>query len=49
MSGYQPLYTTSAVNTGGRNGVSYIEEGSFEVTVHPPKEMDRKRQGTNPE
>lgn len=31
MSDYQQLYETSAVNTGGHEGLSYLEDGSFEI------------------
>ena len=49
MSNYQKIYETSAVNTGGRSGVSYIENSSFQVTISSPKEMGGDGNGTNPE
>lgn len=30
-------YTTMAVNTGGRHGISRLVDGSFEVDVSMPK------------
>lgn len=49
MSNYQKIYETSAVNTGGRNGISYVENSSFQVTIAAPKELGGKGNGTNPE
>ena len=49
MSHYQKIYETSAVNTGGRNGISYIENSSFQVTISSPKELGGNGNGTNPE
>lgn len=39
MSDYQQLYETSAVNTGGNDGLSYLEDGSFEMKKSTPKAM----------
>lgn len=35
----KPLFTTSSVATGGRNGVSKSGDGSVSVTLSVPKEM----------
>jgi Ohr subfamily peroxiredoxin len=43
------LYTTTAVNTGARDGESHIADHSFEVKVDTPKEMGGPGEGTNPE
>lgn len=40
------LYKTSATATGGRSGVSKLDDGSFEVNIVPP---GSKRDGVNPE
>jgi osmotically inducible protein OsmC len=40
------LYKTSATATGGRSGVSKLDDGSFEVTTVPP---GSKNEGVNPE
>lgn len=42
-------YSTTAVNTGGRNGESHLLDRSFEVKVSTPKKMGGPGQGTNPE
>lgn len=49
MAEYKKLYQTSAVNTGGRSGIAYLTDGSFEVTVRSPKELGGKGDGVNPE
>lgn len=49
MSEYQKVYETTAINTGGRDGVSYLSDGSFEVKISTPKEMGGKGDGVNPE
>lgn len=49
MSDYQQLYETSAVNTGGHEGLSYLEDGSFEIKKSTPKAMGGKGEGQNPE
>ncbi|MRI81146.1 Ohr family peroxiredoxin [Aerococcaceae bacterium DSM 109653] len=49
MSDYQQLYETSAVNTGGHEGLSYLEDGSFEIKKSTPKAMGGKSEGQNPE
>lgn len=46
MSEYEKQFSTTSVNTGGREGTSYIEGGSFEVDILPP---GSKRDGANPE
>lgn len=43
------LYTTSAVNTGAREGESHTPDRSYEVTIDVPKEMGGKGNGTDPE
>ena len=40
------LYKTSATATGGRSGVSKLDDGSFEVNLVPP---GSKKEGINPE
>ncbi len=40
------LYKTSATATGGRSGVSKLDDDSFEVNIVPP---GSKREGVNPE
>ena len=40
------LYKTSATATGGRSGVSKLDDGSFEVSTVPP---GSKKEGVNPE
>ncbi|MFL2129698.1 MAG: organic hydroperoxide resistance protein [Ruoffia tabacinasalis] len=42
-------YTTKAVNTGGRHGISRLIDGSFEVDVAMPKEMGGPGEAVNPE
>lgn len=42
-------YSTTAVNTGGREGESHLEDRSFEVKVSTPKKMGGAGQGSNPE
>lgn len=49
MSESKTLYTTKAVNTGGRNGESRLPDGSFSVRVSTPKELGGPGQGSNPE
>lgn len=49
MSDYQTIYTTTAINTGGRNGVSYIDDGSYEVKVASPTAANKPENATNPE
>lgn len=43
------LYHTKAINIGGRNGKSYLPDGSFSVTISTPKDMGGIGQGSNPE
>ena len=40
------LHKTSATATGGRSGVSKLDDDSFEVNIVPP---GSKREGVNPE
>lgn len=49
MSDYQQIYETQATNTGGRDGVSYLNDGSYEVKITTPKEMGGSGEGQNPE
>lgn len=49
MADYQQLYETKAVNTGGRDGVSYLADKSYEVKISTPKEMGGSGEGQNPE
>lgn len=49
MTDYQQLYETKAVNTGGRDGVSYLADGTFEVKISTPTEMGGAGTGQNPE
>ncbi|MFE2774826.1 organic hydroperoxide resistance protein [Aerococcus urinaeequi] len=49
MSDYQKIYETEATNTGGRDGFSYLEDGSYEVKITTPKEMGGSGAGQNPE
>ncbi len=46
MAEYEKQYSTTSVNTGGRSGKSYLEDGSYEVNITPP---GSKRDGANPE
>lgn len=46
MAEYKKNFSTTAINTGGRNGKSYLEDGTFEVTITAP---GSKRDGANPE
>ncbi len=46
MANYEKQFSTTSINTGGRNGKSSLEDGSFEVTIIPP---GSKREGANPE
>lgn len=43
------VYTTTAVNTGARDGESHLTDGTFDVNVDTPKEMGGPGEGTNPE
>src|SRR5699024_3924547 len=46
MAHYEKQYETTSVNTGGRKGKSYLEDGTFSVDITPP---GSKREGANPE
>lgn len=39
ISPIKPLFTATAVSTGGRNGTSKAEDGTVSVTLSVPKEM----------
>ena len=43
------LYTTSATATGGRDGQSATDDGSFAVKLATPKELGGGGPGNNPE
>jgi Ohr subfamily peroxiredoxin len=49
MSEYAKIYETGAINTGGRDGVSYLSDGSYEVKIATPKDMGGTGAGQNPE
>lgn len=49
MTESRKLYTTKAINTGGRNGESRLPDGSFSVRVSTPKKLGGPGQGSNPE
>lgn len=49
MTESRKLYTTKAINTGGRNGESRLPDGSFSVRVSTPKKLGGLGQGSNPE
>lgn len=49
MTESRELYTTKAINTGGRNGESRLPDGSFSVKVSTPKQLGGPGQGSNPE
>ena len=45
-----PLYTTSAIVTGGREGTARSEDGNLDVALSTPRELGGAGgQGTNPE
>jgi len=46
MANYEEQYSTTSVNTGGRKGKSYLEDGTYEVNITPP---GSSRDGANPE
>ena len=46
MAEYKKNFSTTAINTGGRDGKSYLEDGTYEVTITAP---GSKRDGANPE
>lgn len=46
MANYEKQYETTSVNTGGRKGKSYLEDGTYTVNITPP---GSKREGANPE
>lgn len=46
MAEYEKQFSTTSINTGGRDGKSYLEDGSYEVTITAP---GSKREGANPE
>ena len=46
MVNYEKQYSVSSINTGGRKGKSYLEDGTFAVNITPP---GSKHEGANPE
>lgn len=46
MAEYEKQYSTTSINTGGRNGKSYLEDGTYAVNITPP---GSKQEGANPE
>lgn len=46
MANLEKQFSTTGVNTGGRNGQSYVEGKDFSVDIVAP---NSKREGTNPE
>jgi len=46
MANYEEQYSTTSVNTGGREGKSYLEDGTYEVNITP---AGSSRDGANPE
>lgn len=44
-----PAYQTSAIATGGRDGVAHTEDGTFEVRLAAPTELGGTGNGNNPE
>lgn len=46
MANYEKQYSTTSVNTGGRKGKSYLEDGTYAVNITPP---GSKQEGANPE
>lgn len=49
MPDYRQIYETTAINTGGRDGISYLTDDSMEVKIRTPKAMGGDGEGTNPE
>ncbi|EXJ24021.1 Organic hydroperoxide resistance protein [Alkalibacterium sp. AK22] len=43
------VYTTSAINTGAREGESHSPDRSYEVKIATPKKMGGSGDGTDPE
>lgn len=43
------LYTTAALNTGGRDGESHLTDGSYSVKITTPKKLGGSDAGQNPE
>lgn len=46
MANYEKQYSTTSINTGGREGKSYLEDGTYEVNITPP---GSQKDGANPE
>lgn len=49
MSESKALYQTTAVNTGGRDGESYLKDGDYSVKITTPKKLGGSDAGQNPE
>ena len=45
----EPVYSTTAIATGGRDGTARTDTGDFEVKLAPPTEMGGSGKGNNPE
>ncbi len=46
MGNYEKKYSVTSINTGGRKGKSYLEDGSFAVNISQP---GSRIEGANPE
>lgn len=46
MAKYEKQFSTTSINTGGRAGKSYLEDGTYSIDITPP---GSKRDGANPE
>lgn len=49
MSESKALYTTTAINTGGRDGESHLKDNSYSVKITTPKKLGGSDEGQNPE
>lgn len=49
MTESKALYTTTAINTGGRDGESHLKDGSYSVKITTPKKLGGSDEGQNPE
>lgn len=46
MAAYEKQFSTTSINTGGREGRSYLEDGTNSMDILPP---GSNREGANPE
>lgn len=46
MAKYEKNFSTTSINTGARQGRSYLEDGTYAIDITPP---GSKRDGANPE